>query len=71
MIWRPPTPAFDPPYVVAVVRLEEQYTMLTNIVDVDTETDLIDSPVRVRFQRESDEITLPVFELAFPDGNHA
>ncbi|GAB7004770.1 OB-fold domain-containing protein [Nocardioides sp. AN3] len=71
VIWRPPTPAFDPPYVVAVVRLEEQYTMLTNIVDVDTETDLIDSPVRVRFQRESDEITLPVFELAFPDGNHA
>lgn len=64
-------PSLRPPYVVAVVRLEEQYTMLTNIVDVDTETDLIDSPVRVRFQRESDEITLPVFELAFPDGNHA
>jgi uncharacterized OB-fold protein len=67
VIWRPPTPAFDPPYVVAVVRLEEGYEMLTNLVGVAPEDDLIGAPVRVRFERESKEIALPFFELA-PDG---
>ena len=64
VVWRPPTPAFDPPYVVAVVRLEEGYEMLTNIVDAEPEAALIGARVRVRFRRESDEIALPYFELA-------
>lgn len=64
VVWRPPTPAFDPPYVVAVVRLEEGYEMFTNLVGVDPEADLIGAAVRVRFHQESDEITLPFFELA-------
>ncbi|MFI5953899.1 Zn-ribbon domain-containing OB-fold protein [Cryptosporangium sp. NPDC051539] len=61
VVWRPPTPAFEPPYVVAVVRLEEGYEMLTNIVGAAAP---IGSDVRVRFHRESDEITLPFFERA-------
>ena len=68
VVWRPPTPAFDPPYVVAVVRLEEGYDMFTNIVDVEPDADpgtsLIGAAVRVRFHRESEDIALPFFELA-------
>ena len=63
VVWRPPTPAFEPPYVVAVVRLEEQYEMLTNLVGADADSPLIGAAVRVRFHRESPEITLPLFEL--------
>jgi uncharacterized OB-fold protein len=67
-VWRPPTPAFDPPYVVAVVRLEEGHEMLTNIIGAEPNADLVGAPVRVRFQRESEEITLPLFELVAIDG---
>lgn len=70
-VWRPPTPAFDPPYVVAVVRLEEGYEMLTNIIGAEPNADLVGAPVRVRFQRESEEITLPLFELVTIDGADA
>ena len=63
VVWRPPTPAFDAPYVVAVVRLKEGYEMFTNIVDVEPDADLIGARVQVRFRRESDEIALPFFEL--------
>lgn len=63
VVWRPPTPAFEPPYVVAVVRLEEGYEMVTNLLDVDPDTDLMGAAVRVRFRQESDDITLPFFEL--------
>jgi uncharacterized OB-fold protein len=64
VVWRPPTPAFDPPYVVAVVRLEEGYEMFTNIVDAEPEADLIGAAVRVRFHQESEDVALPFFELA-------
>jgi uncharacterized OB-fold protein len=71
-VWRPPTPAFAPPYVVAIVRLEEGHEMLSNIVDVAPDADLIDVEVQVRFERQTDEITLPVFEVAaaLADGAH-
>lgn len=62
-VWRPPTPAFDPPYVVAVVRLEEGHEMVTNVVDAEPDADLVGAPVRVHFHRESEDITLPFFEL--------
>ncbi|MDH6522822.1 putative OB-fold protein [Streptomyces sp. SAI-135] len=64
VVWRPPTPAFEPPYVVAVVRLEEGYEMFTNIVGAEPDADLIGAAVRVRFHQESEDIALPFFELA-------
>lgn len=64
VIWRPQTPAFEAPYVVAVVRLDEGYEMLTNIVGGASEDVAIGAAVRVCFEPVTDAITLPCFELA-------
>lgn len=60
-------PGFDAPYAVAVVELEEGPRMMTNIVNVPQtpEALILDMPLRVKFQKLSDEINLPVFE---PEG---
>lgn len=63
VVWRPQTPAFDAPYVVAVVRLDEGYEMLTNIVEVDPELVEIGAPVQVHFLDVTAEVTLPCFRL--------
>jgi uncharacterized OB-fold protein len=64
---RPP-PGFrdDAPYVIAVVALEEGPRMMTNIVGVEPRPERLplDMPLRVRWERLSDEITLPLFEPA-------
>ena len=49
------------PYVVAIVRLEEGPTMMTNIVGCDPASVAIGMPVAVVFENWSDEITLPQF----------
>ncbi len=64
VVWRPQTPAFDPPYVVAVVRLDEGYEMLTNIVGAPADDVAIGAAVRVRFVPVTDAVTLPCFEVA-------
>lgn len=63
-VWRPQTPAFEVPYVVAVVRLAEGYEMMTNLVDCEVDAVTTDLPVRVRFVDIDDDVTLPCFELA-------
>lgn len=68
VVHRPPGPGFDPPYVLAVVDLEEGWSMLTNLVgpggpgsgpphDVH-----IGQAVRVRFDDITPDLVLPVFE---------
>lgn len=64
VVWRPQTPAFEVPYVVAVVRLDEGYEMLTNIVGTPPEAVAIGGRVRVHFAPVTDAITLPCFEVA-------
>jgi uncharacterized OB-fold protein len=51
------------PYVIAIVELDEGPRMMTNIIGVEpTPANLpVDMPVEVTFERESDEITLPLF----------
>jgi uncharacterized OB-fold protein len=63
---QPWIPGFDPPYVVAIVELEEQpgLRLTTNIVGCAPEDVRIDMPVKVRFE-QWDEVYLPLFE---PDG---
>ena len=63
IVHRAPSPAFkdDVPYVLAIVELWEGVRMMTNIVGCDPAEVKIDMPVRVQFQRMSDEIFLPVF----------
>ena len=66
--YRPQAPGFQPPYVTAVVELDEGPRMLTNLVDVEPDPEKIrcDMPLEVVFEDISDEITLPKFRPAGP-----
>lgn len=66
VVHRAPGPAFkaDVPYVLAIVELEEGVRMMTNIVGSAPADVRVDMPVRVVFERMTDEITLPKFTLS-------
>lgn len=53
--------AADLPYVVALIRLEEGPTMMSNIVGCEPESVTIGMPVEVVFQKWSEDITIPQF----------
>jgi len=61
-----PHPAFDGPYAIALVDLEEGPRMMSNIVGCPQTPDALklDMPLQVTFERLSDEIALPLFEPA-------
>ena len=58
-----PHPAFNGPYAIALVKLEEGPRMMTNIVECEQipEQLELDMALEVVFQRMNDEITLPFF----------
>jgi len=62
-VWRPQTPAFEAPYVVAVVALTEGYEMLTNIVDTEPAEIQVGAKVHVAFRDVTPEVTLPCFSV--------
>ena len=49
------------PYVVALVDLEEGPRLMTNIVGCEPADVSVGMPVQVRFERVSDDASLPVF----------
>ncbi len=51
------------PYVVAVVELDEGVRMMANIVNADLADVAIGKRVRVAFERVTEDIALPQFEL--------
>ncbi len=61
-------PAFkiDPPYVLAMIELEEGPRMMSNLINIDPDPKVItcDMPVEVVFERLTDEITIPLFQPA-------
>jgi uncharacterized OB-fold protein len=59
-----PHPAFDGPYSIALVRLEEGPRLMTNIVGCAQTPEALelDMPVQVTFEKVSAEISLPLFE---------
>ena len=61
-----PAPGFEPPYTIAVVKLDEGPTMLTNIVGTPCDPALLqlDHPVEVTFEAVNEKIVLPMFKLA-------
>lgn len=61
IVHRPPGPGFDPPYIIAIVDLDEGWSMLTNLVMPDGHEPRIGQPVAVGFQPEGD-LLLPIFE---------
>jgi uncharacterized OB-fold protein len=54
------------PYAIAVVKLAEGPTMMTNIVNCaqTPEALQLDMPLKVSFGKQSDDISLPFFEPA-------
>ena len=61
-----PHPSFDGPYAIAVVRLDEGPTLMSNIVDCPQtpEALVLDMPLEVVFEEQSETITLPLFRPA-------
>ncbi len=60
VVHRAPQPGFDPPYVIAVVDLDEGFEFMTNIVDQAPRDVRIGQRVRVVWQ-EAGGAVLPVF----------
>ncbi|WP_059020174.1 Zn-ribbon domain-containing OB-fold protein [Mycobacterium sp. M26] len=60
VVTRPPSPDFEAPYVLAVVDLEEGWSMMTNIVDCDPDEVRVGMAVEVSFL-EIEGGALPVF----------
>ena len=58
-----PAPGFTPPYVIAIVQLEEGPQMLTNVIGCEPSPEALalDMPLKAQFMRASDEITLVLF----------
>jgi uncharacterized OB-fold protein len=57
-------PAFELPYVVAVVELDEGPRLLSNIVDVEPQRIRCGMHVVVKFEDRSPEISVPKFSPA-------
>ncbi len=55
--------AYEAPYVVALIDLEEGPRMMSNVVGCDPETVAVGQPVTVSFEAWNDDITLPVFTV--------
>jgi len=61
-----PHPAWDGPYAIAIVELDEGPRMLSNIVGCDQTPEALqlDMPLTVTFEQLSEEIALPLFSAA-------
>jgi uncharacterized OB-fold protein len=59
-------PGLDPPYVVAIVEIEEQPSvrLMTNVIGCAPDDVRIGMPVRVTFEQYADDVWLPFFEPA-------
>jgi len=55
--------AGDIPYVIALIKLQEGPTMMSQIIDCDPESVRSGMRVEVSFQDWTDEISMPVFRL--------
>ena len=68
VVHRSPDPdAFEAPYVVALVTLDEGPVLTTNLVDVDADPIGCDQPVVVRWEPLDDGRQLPVFTPAMAE----
>ena len=53
--------AAEVPYVIALIELAEGPTMMSNVVKCDPDSVAVGMPVRVVFEKWTDEITIPKF----------
>lgn len=68
-----PHPAFEGPYAIALVALEEGPRLMSNIVDCaqTPEALQLDMPLEVVFAPQNDEISLPLFRPLFRPAGEA
>src|ERR1019366_9562502 len=61
-----PVAGFTPPYAIAVVQLAEGPRMMTNIVECPQTPEALqlDMPLEVVFEKQNDNVTLPLFRPA-------
>ena len=61
-----PAPGFTPPYAIAVVELVEGPRLMSNIVDCPQTPEALqlDMALTVVFEKQTEDITLPVFKPA-------
>jgi uncharacterized OB-fold protein len=59
---QPWIPGYDPPYVIAIVEIDEQpdVRLMTNVVDCPVDEVYVGMPVEVRFEQH-DDVWLPLF----------
>jgi uncharacterized OB-fold protein len=61
-------PAFkiEPPYVLAMIELEEGPRMMSNLINIEATPEAlkIDMPVEVVFEKQNDDVTIPLFQPA-------
>ena len=66
--YRALNPAFKipPPYVLAMVELEEGPRLMSNLINVEADPEVIkcDMAVEVVFEKQTDEVTIPLFQPA-------
>ena len=60
---RPVSKAYQSPYIIALVDLDEGPRMMSSIVDIADKTVKIGLKVSVAFEQWSEEITMPVFQI--------
>jgi hypothetical protein len=61
VVWRPPSPKFQVPYVVAIVALDEGFMMLANIIGCNPESVSVSLPVVAEFHPVGNGMSLPYF----------
>lgn len=61
VVHRAPTPAFEPPYVVADVDLDEGWHMMSNVVGIEPGDVCVGLRVAVTFAEPEPGVWLPVF----------
>jgi uncharacterized OB-fold protein len=64
VVWRPVTPDFVTPYVPAIVELDEGYSMMTNLIGLDSDDVAVGLRVTVAFEAVREGPTLPYFRPA-------
>ena len=62
VVWRPQTPAFEIPYAIAIVDVDEGYQMVSNIIGIDPADLQVGMRVAVTFHEMNGEITIPYFQ---------
>ena len=63
MVRRGVSPAYEAPYIVALIDLAEGPRMMSWLVDTGSEDVVIGAPVTVDFEAWSDDVSMPVFRL--------